>query len=143
MSGILGRLRRQKEAEQKVVPLQAQKEARSDEKKMCDVLVEFAEPLTEMTRHEDDFRTAISIAVLSWNLSLLPKQKQTSEAEKMWAQLTQDGTPVPSELKTWVQLFLIRKQVLFPNDKRLILHYEVTGTGRDGHVTVMFDRAPN
>lgn len=45
------------------------------EKKMSEVLIEFAQPLLKVAKTPEQFRTAISLAGIAWNAALLPDEE--------------------------------------------------------------------
>lgn len=100
---------------------------------MSNVLVDFAQPLLDAARNEGDFRLAITVAAACWNLSLLPESERSAALKDF-----KPGFETPQELERQMRLLVARKEALFPNDKRVILDYQVSGGPQDGNVVVRY-----
>jgi hypothetical protein len=102
------------------------------ERKMSQVILEFAEPLLEETADDEDFRRAIGIAITFWDLALYPEDEQ----EELLADMIRDlGKTTPSDpesigyLEGIGKTLLLRKKTLFPDIRRAILDYETVDKG--------------
>jgi hypothetical protein len=109
-------------------------------RKMSDVLVDFAQPLLDTARSEDDFRLAIMIAAACWNLSLLPESERSAPLQQLTSsEMFKPGLEASQELERHMRALVARKEALFPDDKRVILDYQVSGGPRDGYVEVRYE----
>jgi hypothetical protein len=102
------------------------------ERKMSQVILDFAEPLLEETVDDEDFRRAISIAIMFWDLALYPEDEQ----EKLFGDMIRDlGEAAQNDPEVIAYLtgvgrtLLLRKKTLFPDIKRAILDYEIVDKG--------------
>jgi hypothetical protein len=110
-----------------------------DLQKMSEVLLEYAEPLTEPLPANDDmaFRNAVAVAALCWNAALAPKHEREGILHEFISQ-TSRGEVLPAEESREILNFMIqRKLQLFKNNRRWILNYEIKSTKRDREVYVI------
>lgn len=94
---------------------------------MSEVIIEFAEPLLKLAQTNEECQKVIKLAVVAWNLALLPKEEQ----EKFLK--TEVPTISPSDARELVELLeglLARKQIYFADDKRLIVDYLILESER-------------
>jgi hypothetical protein len=107
-------------------------------RKLSEVLLEFAKPLTVTTRTEEDFRVAVELAILAWNLSFLPADERSTFLKKSIPALSGDKD-LPFEVEQWIQMLLTRKQTLFPADRRFVGEHVLTGGPDDATLIVAYE----
>jgi hypothetical protein len=105
--------------------------------KMSDALVEIAEPMLESAQNEEQFRLAIGLAAMCWNLSLLPTGERSAHVEQAIRKLVKPGQPT-DEVRQVVELLIARKEALFPDDKRAILKHRVSGSRGNANIVVEY-----
>jgi len=105
--------------------------------KMSDVIVAFAEPLLKDGMDPEQFRLAITLAATCWDLSLAPADERPALIEDMLHASAKSGAS-GDEVRQIAERLIARKEALFPNDKRLITDYRVSGTPEDGDVVVEY-----
>ena len=93
------------------------------ERKMSEVLEDFAEPVLETLR-EDQFKAGISIAALCWNLSFLPRKEQHAQIDSSLDKLRKSDPLMRLEFEGCISMLLERKKAFFADDRRMILNYE-------------------
>lgn len=105
--------------------------------KMSETLIEFAEPYLDYDHGLDSFRSSVSLAAMVWNLGLFPPSERTKHIEFLETTLGQalNGTD-RVVLHTMIHEMLLRKDMLFAKDKRMIAGYDVVETKDDYHVNV-------
>ena len=91
--------------------------------KLSEVILEYAEPLTNVADGSEVEERAIRMSVTLWNASLLPKQKALETMEPALEDMAQGDQLLKSEFYLMFELMYTRKQSLFPNDKRFIVDY--------------------
>lgn len=78
------------------------------------------------------------MAAMAWNLALLPTSERDREIEWMFQQGEEaHALDDPLLLEGLLQLLITRKLLLYPDDPRLILSWEVRKAGSRVHVTAM------
>ena len=91
--------------------------------KMSEVLELFAEPLLASARSKEDVETALSLAALAWNSSLL-EDTVSLEQDPVGSAFLADPTA-----RIIFEALLARKEALYPENKRIILDYQVISSG--------------
>ena len=107
------------------------------EAKMSEVILDFAKPFLDKCEDEESEKKAIGLAILIWNVSLFPKKKRDQEIENFCSGLS------PSEnandfaaLMNYVDILLERKKVYYPDNKRAIISYQMSGSGKNRRLDV-------
>ncbi len=110
------------------------------DRKLSEVLLEFADPLVVTARTEEDFHNSIEIAVLAWNLSFLPADEQSTFLRESVTPLS-GREELPFEAEQCIQMLLTRKQALFSSDRRFVIQHQVSGGPHDGKLIVAYEMA--
>jgi hypothetical protein len=108
-------------------------------RKLSEVLLDFAKPLTAATRTEEDFRTAVEVAILSWNISFLPADERATFLRKSMGALLGGKDDLPFETEQCIQMLLDRKEALYSDDKRFVVEHELSGHGHDASLVVAYE----
>ena len=93
--------------------------------KLSEVILEYAEPLTNVAEGIEVEERAIRMSVTLWNASLLPKQKALEVMEPALDDMAKGDQLLKSEFHMMFELMYNRKQSLFSNDKRFIVDYSL------------------
>ena len=101
--------------------------APSDEVKMSEVLTEFIEPWEAAADTDIKYRFLLGLAVVAWNLSLLPEEFQGDLLASSAATVAPNVPEVPEMISELVE----RKKAHFAEVRRLIAGYELSGSGVD------------
>ncbi len=99
-----------------------------DSKKMSEILVEFAEPLFEIT---DDEEKAYKFAMIAWNASLLPREELAKSLETVVGEVSADDPQAGAAIKVMLAGMILRKLERYPDNRRTILGFEFTGSGEN------------
>lgn len=132
-SQLLDKMREQPELDHAVLL-----DEHPDVEKMSEVLLEYAEPLTEPLTEDDDasFRKTIGFAVMCWNAALSTKL----EREAIFRQFISQTPPIKEfpveEVRGFFDFMIQRKRQLFNDNRRWIVSYEIKFVKRDRHVYV-------
>lgn len=95
--------------------------ASPEHERMSDTIEEFAEPLLEGAHDLGEVSKALCFAILLWNVALAP------EAEREIPDELTDLLADPVVEKAF-RLMMARKATLFPDNKRMILDYDIRET---------------
>lgn len=111
--------------------------------KLSAVIMDFARPLTESVE-DDQFETAITLAILCWNVALLPEDEQERKLGVLKTKLAEDK---PAwwirDLEGWTRRLVDRKKRLFGHDRRMVVNYTITDEGDDFHLYVVSTPVPD
>ena len=107
------------------------------EAKMSEVILDFAKPFLDKCEDEESEKKAIGLAILIWNVSLFPKKKRDQEIEKFCSGLSpsEDANDFAA-LMNYVDILLERKKVYYPENKRAIISYQMSGSGKNRRLDV-------
>jgi len=87
--------------------------------KMSEILPDFAKPLLSDGQTHDAIRKALGFAALAWNYSIFPLDMRGETAEKI------DSLLRDEEVRKLWNFLLERKRRLYPENRRIILDYEI------------------
>jgi len=93
--------------------------------KLSAVILEYAEPLTNVADGSEVEERAIRMSITLWNASLLPKQKALEAIEPTLDNMAKGDQLLKSESYMMFEMMYKRKQSLFSNDKRFIVDYSL------------------
>jgi hypothetical protein len=94
--------------------------------KMSEVIMDFAKPLLNFSEDDGSKDKAISVAILSWNLALLPQDAQREELKKILHSYSKEDAQVMDDV---VNIMVQRRSVYFPDIKKFIVGYEIVRRG--------------
>ena len=106
--------------------------------KMSDVLKDFVEPYSEFANTIESYHKLLTLGVIAWNTSLLPKQEQQAIVDKTF----DEGLPMGSDelkmdIKDIVNMLIERKNTYFSENTRTIVNFQLKDTGSKYHITVI------
>ena len=104
--------------------------------KMSDIIFDYAEPFFKSIKNETkkEIEKIIKIAIIYWNCSIMEESSKVNrdEIKKMLKPITPD-----SESKSIANYMLERKRLMYPDNKRVIISYELTELAEGGfHLSV-------
>ena len=94
-------------------------------RKLSEVVLEFAEPLTNGVEGIDGEERAIRLSVILWNASLLPTQKALETMKPAFDDIANGDQALMSELHNMFDMMYERKQNYFSTDNRFIIDYSL------------------
>ncbi len=105
--------------------------------KMSDVLEQFVDPYLRFARTAEDHRKLFTLAALAWNAALLPPGDcEKMIAEVLHASLPATGEQVKADAREIVGMLVLRKRLLFADNNRQIINFELTETADGFHLAV-------
>jgi len=109
--------------------------------KLSKVIKEFAWPLIEAARTREEIETGVSLAIIAWNLAIVPEAIESGTVRAVLDGLDDDGDTVI--LRVTLAALLARKKALFDEDKRFVIDYETTITSASHfHLAVNYSPMP-
>ena len=102
-------------------------------RKVSEILMEFAQPWLDEARNDDQRKTVVGLAVLAWNLAVIPEPERWEG--DFAEQLGITGKAILTEM-------IARKLALYPEETRPILDYQITGGQDNLRVEVIFSLLP-
>lgn len=102
--------------------------------KMSDILLEYGEPLLDTIDSDNkaEYEKAIMISMMLWNCAIMQEApKGRKKIEKMLKPIMPDA-----ESRSVVKYMLERKREMFPDNKRMIMNYELAETPDGFHLSV-------
>ncbi|HEY9628917.1 MAG TPA: hypothetical protein V6C84_16570 [Coleofasciculaceae cyanobacterium] len=113
------------------------------EAKMSEVLQAFVEPHLDFAHNLEQRRKMFSIALLAWNLALLPQEEQQQEMQKIIDQLCQGkDRQAQQDMQEVLEELINRKRKYFSGYHRYILDFELQETAQDFHLSVVSSKTP-
>lgn len=106
----------------------------SDGVKMSEVLEDFVEPYRQFAETKDAYRKLLMLAITAWNVTLFAEKDRPSRLDELLVALPED---VREDGRQIIEELMARKQRFFSQHRRMIIDFEVTGTGQDWHLSVM------
>jgi hypothetical protein len=104
--------------------------------KVSEVLMEFAEPWLDEARNDDQRRTVIGMAILAWNMAAIPEPER-------WDGVSPEFTESLREpAKAILEEMIARKLAMYSKENRSLLDYEITGSGANMRVDVVYSLSP-
>lgn len=101
--------------------------------KMSEVLKDFAKPLLDRCENNDSARTVISVAILAWNICLLPEEEQQAAVEEVFAASSRSpDREAAATARQDFSMLMDRKKRYFAHINRDIIDYQFTE--QDGHI---------
>ncbi len=80
------------------------------EQKMSSVLLDFVAPYTAMAESEDQFRMAIQIGLIAWNIALLPPEVRKESVDSLIEQALPTGA---ADFRDLINEMVERKETVF------------------------------
>lgn len=114
------------------------------EEKMSEVISDFAKPLLENCNDDNELiKKALSIAIIVWNITLLPDKDQDNAIQDIISKLS------PSEnasdhvtMMSYIDMLKERKKKYFSNNKRAIVSYHFSVVQQGIHLEVASTLSP-
>jgi hypothetical protein len=112
---------------------------KSNPLKMSEVIIEFAQPLLDVSQTDEEQRKAITMAIAIWNVSLLPDKDQKNFIREFCNSMQDSASDqeILDENSQIISYFLERKKIFFPDIKRMILDYDCVETPQGFHLNVV------
>ena len=96
------------------------------QRKLSEVLLEFAEPMIEATDDITSEEDAVRMSITLWNASLQSKEAGIESITTAVDKIHDGDSETLSDYLNIFETMYARKQELFPNDKRFSVDYSLT-----------------
>jgi hypothetical protein len=103
--------------------------------KMSEVLLDFISPYRRGDESPRELQALLSFALAAWNLALLPQEERQEVLQKVVNEAGGKGIGNCPEI---VGELIARKEESFAGIKRFIVDFELTMTGNEPHLSVMY-----
>lgn len=90
--------------------------------KMSKVILDFAQPVLAVAKSKEQYATAVSLAVVAWNLGCMAREGRLEELP--YKILEEMGPDAVAALMAMVH----RKRALYPDNNRMVLDYQLSDT---------------
>jgi hypothetical protein len=111
--------------------------------KLSSRILFLAKPLTDEADN-DQFEGLIALAILCWNLALLPEDEQERELRSLRKKMATGETAwLARDVETWARMLIDRKKTLFGDDRRIVADYKVVVEGSSRHLFVTTPLVPD
>lgn len=97
-------------------------------------LIELAGDLVGDDDEPEPWRAGIDLAAIAWNLSFLPREKREREMRELLDEIVEKADIDPDLLGVLLESLIERKRLLYPDDRRRVLKWEVRASRRRIHV---------
>ncbi|MEM9904181.1 MAG: hypothetical protein AAF921_04065 [Cyanobacteria bacterium P01_D01_bin.44] len=106
--------------------------------KMSTILEEFIGPELEVTHDYHEVEHLVAIAILAWNIALLPKAEQPSKLDKAIEifDLPPNATATKHDFRAFLEDLISRKDTFFAQYKRHIVDFQVQKSPGRFHLSV-------
>ena len=108
--------------------------------KMSQIIIDYAGPLLYVAKNREEQKKAITLAVIIWNLSLLPDERQSENINKIKKIMTPKSGNGGDLLENDDEVFnymMERRKVFFPDVNRLVVDYEFVETPKGFHLNIV------
>jgi len=93
---------------------------------MSEILLEFADPATDVAAGRHSYRSALTLAVLAWNVSLLPEAKQQQVLESRLGPLMSLYTDSDQDtVRQIIEMLIQRRLREFAGNHGFIVGFEL------------------
>jgi hypothetical protein len=106
------------------------------QKKMSEILLEFAKPLTDVCKSDRAFCSAIELSAIAWNSSFFPRKKMNKLTEESIEKYIEDNQD-KEMIKEMLSMMIERKKKSFSLIKTMILNFEITYKNGEHKINVM------
>jgi hypothetical protein len=107
--------------------------------KMSEVLAEFVSPYQHIAKSRKAYESLLGIAILAWNISILPEDEQQKFFDKAIQQVIKLDSLTQQDIKSLLNDLLTRKKKYFADNKRLIMDFQLQEIGSRYHLSVATD----
>lgn len=107
--------------------------------RMSDVLSAFVEPYEDKEEEMslNQRQSLLGIAVIAWNLALLPKDQRKAALKEIIRELLKGEDPLfQREMREIINEMVARKDQFFADNQRYIVNYQLRDLGTEFHLTV-------
>ena len=104
------------------------------QQKMSRIFLDFVKPYTATAESEEQFRMAIQLGLIAWNIALIPAEVRKENLESL---IHQAAPASAADFLAIVNEMVERKERHFAHCRRWILAHHLTMTPRRPHLSVV------
>jgi hypothetical protein len=110
----------------------------SSGEKMSKVLLQLIEPYRRLAQGRENLEKLLTISMIAWNASLMPEgERESFLTKRIDLALSHRSDNLVKDFRTMVDGFIKRKELLFPENKRFIVDYELLERGNKYYLSVI------
>ncbi len=111
--------------------------------KLSTRIMDLAKPLIDDV-HNDLFEMVVALAVLCWNIALLPEDEQERELRSTAKMLTKgESAAFRRDVENWARMLIGRKKALFGDDRRVVADFQISVKGDSASLFVTSALVPD
>jgi hypothetical protein len=105
--------------------------------KLSEVFLEFIAPFSEHADTDEAYRKLVTTAAFAWNIAVSPKAEQQKLSEVFVNTVVgMAGEEWRKDTRDVLMSLVRRKKLYFASDKRYIVDYRLTDTGKGYHLAM-------
>lgn len=106
--------------------------------KLSEAILQFAKPLLAKCSSFEEEEKLLSLAIISWNIGILPDGEADLFKEKMQKCVSPDDMEAAKDMNEIMDYLIARKKHLFAHDQRMVLNYHISVTKDGPHLDVAY-----
>jgi len=110
--------------------------------KLSDAISEIIKPFEEFADSFEARKKLVTMACLAWNIELSPRPSRIWDINRALKNLSKMSPQDEQGFKAIINELINRKELLYPNDERLIADYELTESKKDFHLQIAYVMRP-
>ena len=107
-----------------------------NEAKISSMLVELVEPYHSSLQTLEQYRALLMVGTFAWNSSSLPDTQQQELINEFMQEIESFSLAIRNDLVSLMQNLIVRKRMLFPEYRRLIISFDVQSAQQGYFVSV-------
>jgi hypothetical protein len=109
-----------------------------DHNKLSGNVIDVAQPFLDNCPNFKLQKIMLSMAILAWNLAIVPEGLVEKSRDDMQEKLCRGDAQMIEDLDKVIESLIARKQLLYPEDNRIVINYHISETAGGYHLDVAF-----
>lgn len=111
---------------------------------MSEILEDFISPYLELTHHYSEQENLVSIAIMAWNLSIVPESNRQAIFDSQLKTAFKDRDRFAQrDIRELITEMMERKQQYFSDHQQLIIDFQLRDLGDRFHLSVASTQVKN
>ena len=106
--------------------------------KMSDAIDELLEPYEHLAKNMKAYKKLLSVACMAWNIALMPKNEEDAAVQEFLSDLPDTYEELEKDMIELMKSLIKRKNLLYPNDIRLIVKHKITENKNDIDLSIAY-----
>ena len=106
------------------------------EVKMSEVITTLLEPYRDMATTLAAYQNLVAVACIAWNTANMPKGEYAQKIGEAISALPGMDGETRVDMMNFMMELIQRKELLFPDNKRIIVNFKVTETRNNYHIAI-------